>query len=266
MGSGIKKLLEKPRYSYSKFRNYFDCPKRFDLALYNKPYFSDNSKATMDQGKILEAILWYDKDSVLPKYRGKSAYNKMAFLAGFLKEQKVFRSAAKKSAFLKIEHEFPYYTVRGEIDYLGKVTVQDQFSGQKINGRFITDLKKTNDAAAMWGSIRKKSDVFQVVLYSYIHFLKTGEMLDGLYVIIEDKMEGYPMVVCKRVLIDEDSYRWIRNFMDNVHFDFGRTANHSKKTCLGVGAFSRRCAYLQHCDEGKNLLGGLETFEFNALY
>lgn len=239
--------------SYSRLRSYIICPKRFELHSKYGWNPTDETKKVLRGGKIFEAVVFGDKNCIL------EGANSAADLR-VIKKAKQFALNdlfGVGEAYFDIKFENDLFKARGEIDFIGEF----KFSNGRRKG--IIDLKWTGKIDYIWQGFKYKEDALQVIMYSWMHWKETGEMLDAAYVIVESTYDD-PVFLVKEVFINEKTYQWLEDFLYRVALEPIKVTNPSTKNCLG-GKGTGRCPWLEYCKSGRLLLGGMETYDANLL-
>ena len=243
----------RPIISYSRLREYLICPRRYELKTKYGWKPKKATQKTMQGGLVFEAAVLGDKNGILKTIQG-NAHKHTLDQAKAFNEHGVF-GIGESYVFIDYNHEF-FYT-RGEIDWIGDVTIQGRVE------RVIADLKYTDRIDYIWQDFKVKEDALQVIIYSYMHWKKTGEVLNGVYVIVESTYDE-PVFQIRRVVITEETYAWLERLLLQVALEATKLTNADKKNCLG-GKGQARCYWLKWCDAGRNLLGGVQFVDLDDL-
>lgn len=238
--------------SYSRLRNYIKCPKSFE---YHTKYgweASDGTKKLLREGLIFEAAVLGDKNGILGALSKKD--KDIVERAENFKKNNLLGDG---EGFVKIKFENEIFRMRGEIDFLGEY----EFDNGKRRG--IVDLKWTGKIDWTWSTFNYKEDVLQVLIYSWMHWKQTGEMLDAVYLVVDASYED-PVYAAKEVFITMEDYKWLEKFLYRVALEPYKVANPSKRNCLG-GKGEGRCPFLKYCKVGRDILGGKETYNLGSL-
>lgn len=239
--------------SYSRLRSYLQCPKRFEYRTKYGWNPSPETKETMRGGKIFEAVVFGDKNGELEGANSKKDLRVIEQAMEF-KKNNLF---GEGEAYVDVFFENDLFRTRGEIDFLGEY----EFTNGKRRG--IVDLKWTGKIDFIWQGFKYKEDALQVIMYSWMHWKRTGEMLDGVYVVVESSYDD-PVFSPREVFINEKDYKWLEDFLFRIALEPIKVTNPSRKTCLG-GKGVPRCPYLGRCKSGRAILGGVETYDANML-
>ena len=132
-----------------------------------------------------------------------------------------------------------------------------------MHRKMIVDLKYTGSIDYIWQDFKYKEDTLQLLIYSYMHFKNTGEMLDAAYLIVESTYDE-PVYQIREIIITQESYDWLEKFLVRVAVEPVKPTRQNKNNCLG-GKKGSRCRWLEYCDAGRDILGGLQTVDFNTL-
>lgn len=244
---------EKVRLSYSALRWYLKCPKQFEF--YRKFGWSPSkeTKKVMNDGLVFEAVVLNDKDGILEFVEGKQL-ERVVKQAERFNENGIFLDG---EAHVKVAYEHALFTYRGELDWIG---------GTKIQGvakRRIVDLKWTGRIDYIWQDFKYREDALQIILYSWAHYKNTGEILNAAYVIVEASFDD-PVFQIREVNITLKTYEWVEQLLIKVAIEPIKVPNPTQRNCLG-GKGQSRCPWLQYCNQGRKLLGGVQTVDTDAL-
>lgn len=242
---------KKVSLSYSRLRNYLICPKRFEFHSKYGWNPTTETKKNLQAGLIFEALLLGDKNEILGLVDLEKKYEKMVKQANHIKNQGFF---AEGESYLKVAYEHEFFSVRGEIDYIGKF-MQDE--------KLIVDLKYTGKIDYIWQDFKYKEDTLQLLIYSWIWWKNTGEVLNCAYCIVESSYDE-PVVQIRKVFVSIETYEWLENFLLRVAIEPIKLPNPSQVNCLGSKG-KARCAWLQYCESGRNLLGGIQEVDSSYL-
>lgn len=260
-----------PRYSFSKIRHFHSCPKKMDLSFQHETELTVTQERLYAEGRAFEAMVFYDKNNELESAMKKKSFkDTIEPLANSVKARNIFLSDdIKRDSFIRFGYRDPRgFTLSGEIDYMGDLDISCNYTGVELKGRYIADLKYTKDLVQIWRPAKSKWDVLQVVFYSYINwkYINPGEVLDGVYVVCENKIPEDPSIMARYVSISEDSYAFLEQLILDVHYDTARLPYPSFKNCLGFGVIGQgRCPYFKHCTQGRELIESMQHVEFDSL-
>lgn len=242
---------KKVSLSYSRLRNYLICPKRFE---YHTRYGwepSAQTTKTMQAGNIFEALLLGDKNDILKLVDLKKKYAKMLAQADYIKQKNLFGIG---ESYVKIAYEHEYFSIRGEIDYIGKFMDYD---------KIIVDLKYTGKIDYIWQDFKYKEDALQLIIYSWVHWKNTGEILPCAYCIVESSYDE-PVYQIRHISVSVETYDWLERFLLKVAIEPIKLPNPTQVNCLGSKG-KARCAWLQYCPAGREILGGIQTVDSDYL-
>jgi hypothetical protein len=230
----------------SHLKHYFDCPKKFGLSLV---YPIDESKDALREGCLFEGFLFgFKGDKDLDDLIGKKkdiTIDRIKAHAEQVKAANFFSEDGEK--FCKRSLEGDSYTLNGEYDYVG---IMPSFGGDK----FIADLKYTGDLIRIWESALEnlnKKQFFQSVVYPYIEWRLTGQILPFIYIIVENK---YDQAIIKTIKVTST----IADFMEleAMLTIIGNSSFLKANEFACVSNFGRsRCEYLEHCPVGRYQVG-----------
>lgn len=242
---------KKVSLSYSRLRNYLICPKRFEFHSRYGWEPSAQTTKTMQAGNVFEALLLGDKNDILQCVDLKKKFAKMVAQVEFLQKKNLFGIG---ESYVKLSYEHEFFSIRGEIDYIGPFMNHD---------RLIIDLKYTGKIDYIWQDFKYKEDALQLIIYSWIHWKNTGEILNCAYCIVESSYDE-PVYQIRHVSISIETYEWLENFLLKVAMEPIKLPNPTQVNCLGSKG-KARCAWLQYCSSGRDLLGGIQSVDSNYL-
>ena len=238
--------------------NYLLCPRLFKLC----QEFDTKQTEAMLKGKIFEGLLFgfksaeEEKELCLTKSgKPKSCVPGYQVITEKLKHIFV-KGEHHNRIFIQINDE---YQMSFEPDYAGEVLIEHL--GELL--RAIVDLKLTADIYKIWDWKSKKEDYFQACSYTWAVWKKTGEILPFYYFVVEDNDYETPIYRLIEVIITPADLEWFESLMYTAINDIFLEPNVNH--CLGAGKFDPRCRLLQHCDFGRNKVGGTERILFADL-
>lgn len=218
----------------------------------------------MREGLIFEALVLGEKEGTdMKELIGRKkpetikAINRMA--------EKAVPIFKRGDAYVKLRYETDNYILAGEADFIGHIEYTNEFGKRYIFNKCIADLKKTGDIPKIWEWKATKEDFLQSIMYVYIHYKNTGEMLPFVYVVVEDAPEN-PIILCKPVIIQEKDFNnWYLPFIEAVANDMFYEADAQMETCV-KGDNGARCWYIRYCKQGRNFIGRLDAVDFSYLF
>ena len=174
-------------------------------------------------------------------------------------------------AFKFMSYDAGNYIIRGEADYFGLVNptaaanlVLDLSVEDTIGNRpLYVDLKYTGDISRTWDFNSVKEDYLQSVFYPYLHYKQTGEIVNFMYVVVESQYK-YPVVRFIFVEVDSAAFDYVEELVEKVNRDMFFRPQADKLTCLG-GMGQARCWFLDYCQFGRAVLGGVKNLKFSEL-
>ena len=244
---------DKVRLSYTALRWYLKCPKQFEYYRRFGWKPSKETKKTMNDGLVFEAVVLNDKDGILEFVEGKQL-ERVVKQAEKFNENGIFLDG---EAHVKLEHEHSLFSWRGELDWIGNTKIQG------VAKRMIVDLKYTGRIDYIWQDFKYREDALQLILYSWANYKKTGEVLDAAYVIVESSFDD-PVFQIREVKITLKTYEWLEKFLMKVAVEPVKVPNPTQRNCLG-GKGQSRCPWLQYCNQGRKLLGGIQSVDTDVL-
>ena len=259
-------MQKKPEYHQSRIKNYFRCPKMFDLSIKIEPEIGTSTQNVMREGQLFEGyVLGFKDDKNEAELIGRKKPETIASLR--LQAEQIAPIFKTGLAYQKLRYETPEYILAGEADHIGTLDWDYifKYTGENIPvlGKSINDLKKTGSIKYVWNDYSKKSDYIQAIMYVYIHFKNTGELLPFVYVIVEDTYDK-PIVKFRKIFIQETDFEWLENIINVIHNDLFYCATPGFESCEG-GKMGSRCWWLQWCGAGRNYIGETEIVAFGDL-
>ena len=181
------------------------------------------------------------------------------------------KNAITGNPYLKLSYETPGFIIRGEADYFGEInldalvsaTLDFEILEHVRPGKMFIDLKYTGDISRVWDFNVAKEDYLQAVFYPYMHWKKTGEIVDFAYVVVEN-MYSVPIMRFIYMQITQEDFDYVERLIELVHNDFLFLPDASKVNCLGSYG-TGRCWFMPYCEHGRRIVGGLRKFNFSDL-
>ncbi len=265
------KKMNKISYHQSRLRNHFACHHKFKLSMEIQPKIKPATQKLLDEGNLFEGYVFGFKDD---KNEDELYGGKREATIKKLKTQLTIQAdyirplfVQPENSYIKIKHEADDYILAGEIDHKGQLDWDYliEYTGEKTGklGETINDLKKTGSISYVWNYMNKKRDFLQAIMYVYINFKNTGEILPFVYIIVEDTYNK-PIIKIKKIFIQETDFEWLENFVDKVHNDLFYQPFAAFESCEG-GKGGSRCWFLEYCQAGRSYIGQQEIVEFGLL-
>lgn len=259
--------MKKPEYHQSRIKNHFRCAKMFDLSSRIDPEIKPGTQSLFDEGNLFEGYIFGFKEdkNELELYGKRREATVKKLKAKLTSQAEILRPFFKKGEpYKKVKYETKDYDLAGEIDYLGQLDwdyIRKYTKDDHLDmGETINDLKKTGSIKYVWDDLQKKTDYIQAIMYVYIHFKNTGNLLPFVYIIVEDTYMP-PIVKIKKVFITESDFEWLEEKITEIHNDMFYHSHPSFESCEG-GKGGSRCWWLQYCDEGRKYIGKPEIIDF----
>ena len=264
--------MNKPEYHQSRLKLYSRCPASFKMAMSDiMPDIPKTTQATMDEGSLFEGYVLGFKEN---KKEDELYGSKREATKEKLKTQLMIQANHIRPLFLhpensyvKLRHETSEYILAGEADNIGELDWDylNKFTGEKYNKteKSINDLKKTGSIGFVWAGLDKKINYLQAIMYVYINYKNTREILPFIYIIIEDTYNK-PIIKIKKIFIQDTDFIWLETFINEVHNDLFYYPSTGFESCEG-GRGKGRCWFLEQCQAGRNYIGGQERIDFNSL-
>jgi len=292
------KASRKINYHSSGIKHYFECPYKFTLSrtvelpeakpseamklglLYESYLFGFRSDKEEDpRSEFSIRGLKYNKDGSLSKSAGMKD-EKVAPIKAQAEFSRQFFDLDNGEAFKKISYNGNYRDAEmlaGEIDYIGDIWLSTELIDPKadepllaveqlpekrfVKRRKIVDVKYTSDIYWRW-HIKGMMQVLQSILYPYIWFQNTGEMLDFVYFVFWNQSS----TIFKQIHIKTtpETFKTAEKIISLVDDDLLKRPQCSWENCL-KGDYNRVCEYIEYCDEGRELIAGNEWFDLQDL-
>lgn len=258
---------KKPEYHQSNLKHYFRCPAMFDFSMRIEPEIKPTTQSLFDEGNLFEGyVLGFKDDKDETELIGKRKEKKILSIKGQADHARpMFKDVS--NSYVKLKHESSEYILAGESDNIGRLDWDyiRKYTGEKMNDldESINDLKKTGSINFVWSTFQKKKDNLQAIMYVYIHYKITGNILPFVYIVVEDTYKK-PIIKIKKVFIQESDFEWLETFIGKVHDDLFYQQCPSFEGCEGGKGVSR-CWWLQNCAEGRKYIGRQEIVQFALL-
>jgi len=265
-------MNEKPVYRSSNLIHYPACPKKYYLSTLH----DQKQTSAMRDGLLFEGYLFGFKSG--EKEQKELEGSKKAVTLGQIrriaeKVNDVFKFKGAK--FNKYKIEFDDFILQGESDFRGHTT-NFVYSGEPVKG--LVDIKFTADIDRNWNQRNSKPEYIQAPMYTFLELATEHQTSNELtlfqkdplpfyYLVIEKKYDEEPLFALIPVKVTREDLKWLWNKILQVHNarEIGYIANDNYDNCLGIGAYSGRCPYLQWCEEGRNLVAFNREVEFSQL-
>lgn len=238
---------EKPILRQTNLQHYFTCPRKYKLAL-EHPDAIEPSMA-MRHGLIFERFVLGEKPDHNEADFRENVYGRMkAPSIDFIKEQAQYTKPLFLAGepYVKLFLEGKDFILKGEADFIGEIL----FEGEALN--CIADLKYTSNIAEYWNKKEAKQEYLQSIVYPYLLFKATGQLVPFVYIIVEDSF-AEPLIKQIRIDVKESDFPWIENVIDQVVCDQWFEAADNAYNCLGFKGFGK-CQYMEWCEDGKALV------------
>ena len=248
----------KKQYRQSDLVNYFSCPKKF-LFSQKVPFEKTNA---MREGHLFEGLVFGFKENHFAEFDLPidqdpldNPAKKFKVTEETMTSYKVGAEVVKKiftdgQAYVELSVSNEKWTLRGEADWLGNGI----YLGQDT--RALWDLKFTGDIERNWGNKESRiEEFFQSVVYPYLHWKNTGEILPFIYVLVENQKkipEGVsPFIKTMGYQPTIEDFAKLEKFIDMVDADFEFEPN--QNACIGGQWNHIECRYIMHCQYGRYL-------------
>lgn len=257
----------KNEYHQSNLKHYFKCPAMFDFSMRIEPEIKAPTLNLFREGQLFEGYIFgFKEDKDETELIGRK---KPDTISAIKKQGEYVKPMFKnvENSYVKLKYKSKDYTLAGEADNIGHLDWDyiRKYTGEKMNDldESINDLKKTGDIKFVWSGLQRKRDSIQAIMYVYIHYKITGNILPFVFIVVEDTYKR-PIIKIKKVFIQESDFEWLETFIDKVHNDLFYQQCPSFESCEG-GRGVGRCWWLQWCDEGRKYIGRQELVQFALL-
>jgi len=243
-------------YRQSELVNYFDCPRKFKLSL-----TADRKKSKlMAEGHLFEGLVFgfkynhfHEFDIPLDSDIDTLPAKKFGIQEPSLLAYKIAAKHAKTfflegDSYVKLRYEGPNWCLQGEADFIGDV----MYRGNQV--RCIADLKFTGDIVKNWHDKEANFKSFiQSIVYPFIHYKNTGEILPFVYVIVDNDKSllpnETPYVKQMRHVPTLKEFELLEAFIDTVDSDF--EFKHNPNSCVTGPYWNYECPYMRSCEIGR---------------
>lgn len=258
---------KKPAYHQSGIKSIFDCPKRFKLSMSHHPYFTANTQKTLNQGKIIENVVFDrmvtdEEKKLLHKGRTPATIKRLEQIGAKVKERGYF---GEGTPHLRFQIDLGRYFYRGEYDFLGECQFKETMFPEAIG-----DLKVTGSIDKLWTPKVARHEFLQAVAYPWAHWKLTGRIVPFIYTIVEDKaLWKEPVVRQIAITCTMEDFKWWEDLLEYAHkLHYSLFVDHvaGPHTCGDWGVGNGKCWYLPYCKQGKDWMGGFREIEFSELH
>lgn len=274
-------------YHTTGLSKYFNCPREFELS--TKIDIEISSDA-MTKGLLIEGYVLGFKDKLgysESDIRGIDPHDKRKGMKDATVQPIKDRAELIKPFFVKgesfvslfVEEQYKFMNgLAGEADFIGDVFVQDwlidqkDFDGErvKINNmhyikkRVIADLKDTSNIHKSYNYLNSKKDILQAIMYPYLWYRMTGEVLDFVYMVCENNFKEN--LLMKQIYVPTviENFEWLVRTIQAIDNDIVKMAVPTQWTCI-KNQWGRNCDYIEYCEHGRELVGRSERKEFHLL-
>ena len=259
----------KPSYHSSNLIHYPFCKRKFYLSMHHR----QERTPAMRDGLLFESYLFgFRSDEIRRELEGRrlnkdgkerkltppqeAKLDNIKRKANYIKDKYQFEG----EPFKKYIVEFDEFTLEGESDFVGKAIID----GEEWEG--IIDTKFTSSISKNWNSRNSKGEFFQSVMYPMLELAirHNGEIdlftnrdpMQFAYLIIENNNFEVPLHEVIQVEVTRNDLKWLWNQIVDIHNarNFEYPADSTEENCLGVGYYSQKCPFLEHCPEGRSLI------------
>src|SRR3990167_5716453 len=199
--------MNKPEYHQSRLKLYHNCPASFKMAMDGlRPSIPKTTQATMDEGSLFEGYVLGFKENKKEDelYGAKREATKEKLKTQLTTQANYVRPLFlhPQNSYVKLQYEAPEYILAGEADNIGELDWDylSNFTGEEYtkSEKSINDLKKTGSIGFVWAGLDKKINYLQAIMYVYINYKNTGEILPFIYIIVEDTYNK-PIIKIKKI-------------------------------------------------------------------
>lgn len=255
-------------YRQSNVRNYFICPKSFQIA----QSLPEDVHSSLIESRLTAMGLLFEGYAL----GFKGSESDIKGVGADVKSRLV--SASKYLLEYPLKDILPFhgtekfkYIVNTGTKYFNQLLKRKDYyiSGEAdiFHSEFgFWDIKHTEELNySGWNGIITRESKLQCIHYPYMRWKGTKELHDFYYVCVESKMET-PIIRIMHYRPTEEDFEWFEEIMDRIHEDpfFMANTGDYGDNCLNqrYGKAKGRCKYLGHCDAGKSFLGGFHELSF----
>jgi len=267
-----KKELKKKEftvYRQSNLKNYWTCPRMFQLSqdlpeevVSNLMQSRNTAMGLLFEGYVLgfktpeKDIKGVGKDV---KERLKKAAEHLLNLSckeilqfGDMKVKDLFGDKASKAYFNQM-------LVGSRLALTGEADLFHPDFG-------FFDIKHTEDIEfAGWAMNATRWERLQCIVYPYLRYRGTGELHPFYYITVETKYSN-PIIKVLRYKPTEADFIWLEQTINLVFDDpiYAENPGEYNENCVKqrFGKARGRCKFLEHCQSGRNNMGGFEEIMF----
>lgn len=280
-------------YHCSGIRKYYECPHKFNLS--RKHEIEKDSKA-LTMGLLFEGyLLGFKSDNPEDEYsefqirgmelkedgtpKGNKGMKDATVLPIKTRAEYFKKWFADGASFVKLEYDGDYNdaeALRGEADFIGNVWIRDEIypgpadpeqgvefeDGWRYSKRpVICDVKDTSDIYWRW-RINSEQQVLQAIIYPYLWYKMTGEILDFCYFIIWNKSD----TIFKQLYFKttEETFKRAEEILNKIDNDIIKSPNISWETC-GKGEFNAPCDYIEYCEAGREFIAESQWIDWDGI-
>lgn len=285
-----EKLSRKINLHSSNIKNYYKCPHLFTLS---RAYDVEKSSSALQAGLLFEGYVFgfknapgYSEFEIRGlKYNKPDKYGKVEINQRSGKTDMAVEPIKKRAGFVrqffdngkpfvKLEYDgnFRNGKLKGEADFIGEVWVDvglldvgneetrqfHELLPRMAKRRVIADLKDTGEIFYRWNFITKQTQVIQSILYPYIWFKMTGELVDFLYFVVWNKSEN----IIKQIYFKTTmaTIELAESLIAQLENDLLKRPRCNAQNCL-KGEYNSPCEYISFCEDGRDLIAGSNYFE-----
>ena len=255
-------------YRQSNVRNYFICPKSFQIA----QSLPEDVHSSLIESRLTNMGLLFE--GYVMGFKGEETEIK-----GIGTDVKLrIKSAAEYLLEYPLKDALPFTP---NAKFKNIVNEGQKYYNQllKRNGYYISgeadifhnefgfwDIKHTEEMNySGWNGEITRENKLQCIHYTYMRWKGTKEFHDFYYVCVESKMDT-PIIRIMHYRPTEEDFEWFEEVMDRIHTDpfFMENTGDYGDNCLQqkYGKARGRCKYLPHCNAGKSFLGGFHELSF----
>lgn len=272
-------------YHTTGLSKYFNCPREFDLS--TKIDIEISSDA-MTKGLLIEGYVLGFKDKLgysEMDIRGIDPKDKRKGMKDATVQPIKDRAKLIKPFFVKgesfvslfVEEKYKFMNgLAGEADFIGEVLIEDwliedqgselhEINGKKyIKKRVIADLKDTANIHKSYSYLNSKKDILQAVMYPYLWYRMTGELLDFVYMVCENNFKENLLMKQIYVPTVVENFEWLIRTIQAIDNDIVKMAIPATWTCI-KNQWGRNCDYIEFCEHGRDLIGQSVKKDFQFL-
>jgi hypothetical protein len=242
----------------STWAEFFQCPKRFELAMDHQR----KQSIAMVNGKILDGFVFgFQSEEEKSDLIQNKAVKKEFRIKESAKRYQDIAETIKKNLGNGTPHLRYFANLNDDVQLTGELDWLGEYKGKNC----ILDLKFTGDIARVWDTKQFRHEFFQSVFYPFLHWTNTGQILPFVYLIIEENDgEFYTREI--GITATQNDFEWLTEQLAMIWHLYSTGQLHCEESvCLGQYRSDGRCPYLQHCETGRKQIERNDQINFSDL-